>query len=356
MSHHSFAFSLLVAASIASLAFDFVEREFDGAGGVELLGGALGVTASQDGRHVYVAGSLEDAVTVFARSFPTGALDFASATAPGTDALDVPTDVVLSPDGAHLYVTGSNSDTIAVFARDAVSGALAFVEREKDGEGGITDLNAARVSVVSPDGAHVYVAAAFDSAVVAFARNSETGALSHLGSLRDGVAGVDGLLAAVAIAVSPDGAHVYVAGNSDDKIAVFERDATSGALAFVESIANGAGEPPADGLDGASEIAMTPDGALLYVTGTSENGSTIAVFQRDAATGALAFVQVERSGENGFDGFANPFGVAVAAGERNVYVTGLEDGGVAVLAPEPGAAAIAAIAALAALARARARR
>ena len=32
MPHRPIAFSLLVAASIASLAFDFVEREFDGAG------------------------------------------------------------------------------------------------------------------------------------------------------------------------------------------------------------------------------------------------------------------------------------------------------------------------------------
>lgn len=405
MLHRPFAFSLLVATALASLAFDFVEREIDGAGGVELLAGAFGVAASSDGRHVYVAGSLDDAVTVFARSSSSGVLDFASAVAPGIDALDVPTDVVLSPDGAHLYVTGSNSDTIAVFARDAVSGALAFVEREKDGEGGVADLNGARVSVVSPDGAHVYVACAADDAVVTFARDSESGALLHLGSVRDAVGGVDGLDAVVAIAMSPDGGHVYAAGLFDNEIAVFERNAGSGALDFVEaeaaslggpsgvvvspdgaqvyvsnglagslvqfdrdadtgaltfvaSTANGVGDPPADGLDGASEMAMTPDGALLYVTAAGETASTIAAFARDAATGALQFVQVARDGEGGFEGFANPLGIALAADGASIYVTGSESGAVAVLAPEPATAAIAAgvVASLAALARARARR
>jgi hypothetical protein len=64
MLHRSFAFSLLVAAALASLGFDFVEREIDGAGGVELLDGAFGVTASSDGDFVYVAASVDDAITV----------------------------------------------------------------------------------------------------------------------------------------------------------------------------------------------------------------------------------------------------------------------------------------------------
>lgn len=405
MPYRPFAFSLLVAAALASLAFDFVERESDGAGGALLLDGAFGVTASSDGAFVYVAASVDDAITVFARDAASGALTFASATTPDLDALDFAADVVLSPGGEHLYAAGLLSDSVAVFARDAGSGALAFVERLKDGEGDITNLNGARASIVSQDGAHVYVAAAVDNAVVSFERDPVTGALTHLGSARDGQAGVDGLFGAVAITLSPDGAHLYAAGNFDDEIAVFARDGESGALTFVEaegesidgpsavvvspdgahayvangvgdslaqfardpvsgalefvaSIANGIGDPPADGLDGPSEIAITPDGAWLFVPGAGETASTIAAFARDAATGTLQFVEIARDGEGGFEGFANPLGIALADGGASIYVTGSEADAIAVLAPEPAAAAIAAgaVASLAMLARARSRR
>jgi 6-phosphogluconolactonase (cycloisomerase 2 family) len=291
-----------------------------------------------------------------------------------------------------------------VFARDATSGALALVERQKDGEGGVTGLNGARAAVVSPDGKHVYVVALAGHAVASFARDAASGALTHLGTAVDEIGGVDGLRFPVAITTSPDGKHVYVAGNVDDEIAVFARDAESGALSFVEAegasldgpsgvvvssdgrhayvtngigsslvrfdrdaatgaltfaeaISDGVGTPPASGLDGASEIAITPGGKLVYVTGVGETASTIAAFERDAATGELQFLQVERSGEGGFDGFAQPLGLALAARGRNLYVTGVDDDAVAVLAPEPLASAIAAVAlaSLCALAGARAR-
>ena len=42
------------------------------------------------------------------------------------------------------------------------------------------------------------------------------------------------------VAVSPDGAHVYVASLNDHAVAVFARDGTTGALAFVEAQFDGA--------------------------------------------------------------------------------------------------------------------
>ena len=388
-----------VGASVPPPTFVFVELEVDGAGGVELLDGAVGVAASADGRHVYVAGSVDDSITVFARDAATGALDLASALTPDLDALDSPISVTLSPDGKNLYATGARSHTVAVFARDATSGALSLVERQKDGEGDIAGLSGARDAVVSPNGKHVYVAALIGHAVTIFARDADDGSLVYL----DTVLGFTGLTFPVAITMSADGAHVYVASGSDDAIAVFARDAESGALDFVEAesasldgpsgiavspdgrhayvtsalndslvrfdrdavtgaltfaatISNGVGTPPASGLVGAREIAMTPDGGLVYVIAGSDPDSTVAAFERDAVTGELRFLQVERSGENGFDGFATPLGIALRG--RNLYVTGLDSDAIAVLAPEPlvGAMASAALASLVALAGARARR
>ena len=52
---------------------------------------------------------------------------------------------------------------------------------------------------------------------------------------KDGVGGVDGIAYASALAISPDGAHVYVAGSRDDAVASFSRDPATGALTFLEA-------------------------------------------------------------------------------------------------------------------------
>src|SRR3989338_7658852 len=53
-----------------------------------------------------------------------------------------------------------------------------------------------------------------------------TGLLAYLGMMKDGVDGVDGLIGAYAVTVSPDGQHVYAAATSNDAIAIFPRDTT----------------------------------------------------------------------------------------------------------------------------------
>ncbi len=84
--------------------------------------------------------------------------------------------LAVSPDGAHLYATGQFDDAISVFTRNATTGALTFVEvlREGDVQGLLTieGLDGAESVVVSPDGAHVYVAGFNDGAVAVFARNA----------------------------------------------------------------------------------------------------------------------------------------------------------------------------------------
>src|SRR5262249_2049044 len=58
-------------------------------------------------------------------------------------------------------------------------------------------------------------------------------------ALQQGIGGVDGIEIPWSAAVSPDGANVYVAGWESYAIAVFRRDATTGALEFVEKKENG---------------------------------------------------------------------------------------------------------------------
>ena len=102
---------------------------------------------------------------------------------------------------------------------------------------------------VSPDDKHVYVAssgaeAAGSNAIVAFSRAGDTGALTSAGCVSDsggdGRPGTDGfcadgdaLLGASAVAVSPDGRHVYVASHISNGLAWLARDADAGTLTPV---------------------------------------------------------------------------------------------------------------------------
>lgn len=94
-----------------------------------------------------------------------------------------------------------------------------------------------------------------------------------------------------AIAVSPDGGHVYVASSKSDAIAIFARNRRSGALAQARGAAGcvaakGAfGCAPALGLLEPNSVAISPNGRNLYAT--SRAGNSVTTFVRNPKTGAL---------------------------------------------------------------------
>lgn len=128
-----------------------------------------------------------------------------------------------SPDGKHIYVTSGGDHAVTVFSRDRATGRLTFVETQRDGVGDVDGLRGARSVAVSPNGRCVYVTGQAEHTVVLFRRDRTMGKLTFVETLRDGVAGVDGIQGASYVTVSPDkrGKHVYVAGNWVQAIAVF---------------------------------------------------------------------------------------------------------------------------------------
>jgi DNA-binding beta-propeller fold protein YncE len=228
------------------------------------LNAAVATAVSPDGRHVYVA-SQGESLTVFDRDPATGALaqkageagcimDAASGV-PGCDtgrALDTPRDVVVSPDGENVYVSTFSSDAVAVFDREPASGTLT----QKEGAAGcIVDqphaditgcdntgrgLNGGFGMALSPNGESLYLAAETSNAVAAFDRHTGTGALAQL----PGAAGcvVDAPSVDIAtcdntgralhepVDVTARGTVAYVAANTSDAIATLERDSTDGSL------------------------------------------------------------------------------------------------------------------------------
>jgi len=253
-----------------------IEVERDGWAGVLGLAGARGLAISPDGAHLYATSPVDGAVAVFARDGASGALTFVEAQADGfggVDGLAGAAWPALSPDGANLYVTGFDEDALAVFARDGASGALTFVEAQRNGEGGVDNLVQSSGVAVSPDGAHVYVSAFFTGAVLVFARDGATGALTYSSQVRDGMDGVDGIARANGLAFSPDGRLLFVCGSGDDAVAVFRRDPATGALTFLERLRDG--DLGADGLDWALVAARDAEGLNLYVASVVDDGLAV---------------------------------------------------------------------------------
>lgn len=311
-------------------ALTFTEVQRDGLGGAEGLESARGLAFDPTGTHLYL-GATHDAV-VFSRTAATGALAFVDAVPDGLATLGA---IAISPDGAHVYVTTGvapfpyEQNGVAVLGRDAGTGLLAFIDVERDGVNGVQGLAGPRGVTVSPDGAHVYVVgdgSPAGGAVAAFSRNAGNGELTFVEAESDGVGGVDGLGGAEGITVSPDGAHVYVASTVDDAVAVFGRNAGTGALTFVEAQFDGVGG--VEGLGGAISVAVSPDGAHVYVSGHQDYA--VAVFSRNAATGALAFVEAQRELTPGIDGLVDVRQVVLSPDGANVYAAGAYDDDVVV--------------------------
>ncbi len=176
--------------------------------------------------------------------------------------------VAPSPDGRHVYVAGGVGNAVVVFSRNPATGNLAFVEADADGVGGIAGLAATWSVAVSPDGANVYATGMLANAVAVFARDGATGRLHFVEAQVGGTGGVEGLGGAWLVAVSPDGAKVYVAGSSAHAIAVFRREA-GGGLTFLQAATDGVGG--VDGLDDARGVTPSPDGANVYATGVNDH-------------------------------------------------------------------------------------
>jgi sugar lactone lactonase YvrE len=106
--------------------------------------------------------------------------------------------VAVSPDGRLVLVTDPNRGALAAFERDVLAGQITFVAARRDGEDGIDGLAGAAGVALSPDGAHVYVAGHGDRAVAVFA---VAGAPCTGDCNDDAHVGIDELVRGVSIAL-----------------------------------------------------------------------------------------------------------------------------------------------------------
>ena len=294
---------------------------------IDVPRGLHALALSADGLHLYGAADVENAVSLFARDPATGMLSMVDARFAGVDGFDGlrgASALALSPDGASAYVAGTDDNAIAVVSRNADTGKLRFIEANRSAAGGIMGLHEPRSVAMSEDGHNAYVVSRFDSAIEVFDRDTTTGGLTFAQALFNDADGIEGLVRPEAVAVSPDGHHVYAAGSGADAIVAFQRDPVSGRLSFVAAEI----EPSTGSADAnnPTALAVSPDGKHVYVA--NEASATIAVYRRDATAGTLSLVEVLREGMNGVHGLHLVRSVVVSPDGLQVYAAGFNDNAV----------------------------
>lgn len=184
-------------------------------------------------------------------------------------------------------------------AASATPGALTWQEQHTD-----AGLAGARGVAVSPDNKSVYVTGQAANAVVAYSRDTNTGALTHIGCVEDsdngGTAGcgatkeIDGLASARFIAISPNGDFVYVTGGDDRAVVRLSRNTSTGVLTPVDCYKDSGSSAtctsisgPSGILNGAEGIAMSPNGDNLYVA--AQTAGAVLTFGRDTTSGVLTY-------------------------------------------------------------------
>ena len=266
------------------------------------LFGASDVAVSPDGKSMYVA-SYDGVVARLIRNPTTGAISQPAGTAgcisetgagPCADGhgLNSPYDVAVSPDGKSVYAASYITEAVVRLNRDTTTGAISQPAGaagcvSETGAGTCGDghaLSGAVALEVSPDGKSVYVASSSIDAVARFNRYSAggisqpagiAGCISETGA--GPCANGHGLDGAYGVTVSPDGKSVYVGSSISDAVARLNRYTTAGAISQPAGIAGcisetGAG-PCADGhgLNSPGPVTVSPDGKSVYAVSSASN-------------------------------------------------------------------------------------
>jgi DNA-binding beta-propeller fold protein YncE len=280
------------------------------------------VVVSPDGKNVYVGDFAGSGVTVFSRAAGSGALTQLGGTAGCiTEAanegcakgvqMDHIEGMAINPSGSTVYTAAAFGSAISILQRNASTGELT---QATNGNGCITveavsgcaqgyQFAGVNALVVSPKGGNVYATSLTSSSVTMF-RPTEGGGLAQPErpkgeNVPEGLGNPNGCLVYLrapgcsfgramsvpeGLALSPDGANLYVAAFLTGAMDVLDRNFETGAVnqkpgergCLASSKVGGCAPGRALGLTGS--VVVSPDGRNVY--STSQESSAVDIFRR----------------------------------------------------------------------------
>jgi outer membrane protein assembly factor BamB len=282
---------------------------------------AVAAAASPDGATVYVSGLTGLAhFSTLAYNAATGATRW-TATFYGRG-YSQPSAMAVSPDGSKVFVTGFTTpagaccnDQFATVAYDAATGARLWVARTFS----IVHLGSLATAVaVSPDGSTVFVAGDAGKNPVLVAYNATTGAQRWVARYQVplGAAGTE-----EGVAVSPDGSVAFLTGSFKEppagpKFATVAYDAATGTQLWAQTT---------KGSTGSGDVAVSPDGSAVLVSGTVSKLSGGSAFTTTAyaiATGTPLWTRRFHGRNPG----NVPNAVTISPDGSRLFVTGQSSG------------------------------
>ncbi len=347
---------------------------------VDGLDGALSVSIDNTDKYLYVAGSLDNAISAFSRtddSFcPAGGVgDIAIDT--GTDIVGVAVDVAVNgslvftvdatvaPNATGTLVNtanvysctqpvslplitncpGSDSDTSNNSASDTdtLNPTADLLISKTDG---ISQYDGLRGAIkVTGNNQHLYVAAKAESAISIWSRENDNlepgfGELSYISRVENGINGISGLLGISDVLLSNDGLTLYAAGSNDNSIVVFRRNTFDGSLELLEKHTSGIFGIV--GIEGIKSLTISEDGAHLYATGPLTN--SLVVFSIDTSIGInhgrLTHIQHLQNAVNSVSGLVAVSDVDVSQDDMHVYVSSKTENSISVFLRNPNTASL----------------
>jgi len=270
-----------------------------------------GIAATPDGSKVFVTGQTDSAsnrtdYTTVAYNGDTGAQLWV-AVYTRYDYADGATAIAVNPSGGTVYVTGwsrsaASGVDFATVAYDANTGGQLWVNRF-DGPGHGGDYG--RAIAVSPDGTKVFIAGETYSGTIAAGNSGNDYAVEAIDAadgerlwfVRDTGPG-SGPDVPAAIAVSPAGDKVAVTGHSygttSNDCLTVVRNAADGSRVWAQRYAKAS-----SGFDSGRGVGFSPDGTEVLVAGESYGGPS---HRQDIVTIAYATSNGDRDWVRRYDG------------------------------------------------------
>ena len=286
---------------------------------IEGLNQPMDVEISPNGKHLYVTATGDKSISWYERDEIDGTLTYSGILKNGINGVDgLDGEILLmkiSNDNAHIYVTSNSNNSVSWFARNEIDGSLTFIDLLKDGLNGSQFLNGASYVTLTNSGQHAYVISSRDDTLSWYDRNSSTGRLSFKGKISANIDIPNSFYNASFVAISTNGTKIFLIGSGG--LTWFDRNTTNGFLSYSGSLNNENGDLPQ--LANAIEVSISADDSYIYITSSN---NFVSWFEYNTTTGNVQFLGSLKNGVDGVDGIGGALDIEISPDGLFAYVTG----------------------------------